>query len=69
MKIGERLRELREAKGLNQKQLAQVAGLDDATISHLEKNKRGITLEQATKLAAIFEMTIDELLHGEVETA
>lgn len=62
MHIGERLRELREQKGLNQKQLAQVAGLDDALISHLERNRRGVTMDHARKLAQVFGITIDELL-------
>lgn len=60
MLIGERLRELREQKGINQRQLADLAGLDDALISHLECNKRDVTANHAIKLAKVFGMTTAE---------
>lgn len=68
MLIGERLRQLREQKGLSQVGLARLAGLDDATISHLELNRRDVNLNHATKLAKVFEITVDEFLHS-AETA
>lgn len=62
MTTGERLRLLREQKGLNQKQLAATVGLDDATISHLERGERDVNLNHARKLSAFFGMTVDEFL-------
>jgi transcriptional regulator with XRE-family HTH domain len=70
MLIGERLRQLREQKGLSQKELATVAGLDDATISHLEKDRRHVTANHAMKLAEVFGMTTSEFWAAiETETA
>lgn len=60
MLIGERLRQLREQKGLSQVGLARLAGLDDATINHLELNRRDVTANQAIKLAKVFDMSIGE---------
>ena len=60
--FGAHLRELREAKGLNQRQLADVAGLNAATISHLEQGIREIRMSHAIKLARVFDMTVDELI-------
>ncbi len=60
--IGERLRLLREQAGLNQKQLAETVGVDAATISHLEQNRRGVHITHAIKLARFFGLTVDEFL-------
>lgn len=60
MQIGEQLRQLREQKGLSQKELATIAGLDDAIISHLECNRRHVTVEHATRLAKVFNMSTPE---------
>lgn len=60
--IGERLRTLREQKGLSQKQLAEQVGLDDAIINHLELNRRGINIRHAVKLSEFFDIPLGEFL-------
>jgi transcriptional regulator with XRE-family HTH domain len=60
--FGAHLRELREAKGLNQRQLADIAGLQPATISHLEQGVREVRMVHAIKLARVFDITVDELI-------
>lgn len=60
--FGTHLRELREAKGLNQSQLAELAGLHAATISHLEQGVRDVRMSHAIKLARVFEISVDELI-------
>jgi transcriptional regulator with XRE-family HTH domain len=40
MTFGERLRELRKAKGLNQKELADKVGIDFTYLSKLENGRR-----------------------------
>jgi transcriptional regulator with XRE-family HTH domain len=42
--FGKRMRSLREAKGLSQEKLAELAGLDRTYISSVERGKRNISL-------------------------
>lgn len=60
--IGERLRAMREASGLSQRELAQQARLHAALISHLEQNRRPVTMNHAVKLAKVFGVSLDDLL-------
>jgi transcriptional regulator with XRE-family HTH domain len=68
-KFGTHLRELREAKGINQRELANLAGLPPAIISHLEQGRREPRLVHATKLAGVFGITVDELIEPVREPA
>ncbi|MDP1509782.1 helix-turn-helix transcriptional regulator [Paenibacillus sp. CMAA1739] len=62
MNYGTRIAELRELKGLKQEELAQSLGITRAALSHYEKNRRKPDFETLTKLADIFEVTIDYLV-------
>jgi len=63
MKIfGERLRELRNEKGLSAMELAKATNLSDASIINWENNKHDITAENIVKLAKFFEVSADYLL-------
>jgi len=51
-KIGDRLKRLREAAGLSQRQLAKASGVDREYICQIEHNKtKSITLRMAKNLA------------------
>lgn len=56
VQFGKRLRELREAKGLSQENLAHKAGLDRTYVSSVERGERNISLENIQRLA--FELNI-----------
>ena len=60
--FGAHLRELREAKGWNQRELSELAGLRPATISHLEQGVREVRMIHAIKLARVFGISVDELI-------
>jgi transcriptional regulator with XRE-family HTH domain len=62
--VGPRIAERRLELGLNQEDLAYLAGLHRTAISPLESGKRGIRLVNAFRLAAALGMTISELLDG-----
>jgi len=63
MKIfGERLKELREEKGLSTKALGKALGTSDATISRWENNINNITDENLVKVALFFKVSADYLL-------
>lgn len=57
-----RLRELREEKGVNQKQLADYLHLTQVQISKYELGKNEPDLQTTKKIAAYFNVTIDYLL-------
>lgn len=66
MTIGERIRELRKAKGLTQEQLAELIEGDGNTISRWEHNKIGIGNAYIIKLAKTLNTTADYLLGKDV---
>lgn len=61
--LAKRLRDLREEKGLTQKDLAQILGLSSkSTITNYEQNNRDPDYETLIKIAKYFEVSIDYLL-------
>ena len=64
MRISERLKKIREAKGLSQKQFAETLGTVLTRISEYERDKLKPTTETLTKLAEIHGININWLLTG-----
>lgn len=62
MRIGERIKYLREAKGLTQKDVAIKLGLESAAVSKYELNLREPNIEALKKLSEIFGVSTDFLL-------
>ena len=60
--LGKRLKELREEKGLTQKQLAEQLNLHSVTYLHYEKSQREPPLAVLVQMAVFFEVTTDYLL-------
>ncbi len=60
--LGERIKKLRESKGLTQKELANQLGLTDGAIGFYEVGKRNPPLDTLNKLADFFGVSIDYLL-------
>jgi len=58
---GERIRALRKARGLTQKQLAERANLDDAYLGSVERGERNISIDTLEKLIVAFEIQPSEL--------
>ena len=49
--VGESVRIIRELQGLNQKQLAELTGIPQTTISAIENDRVGLSVERAKVLA------------------
>lgn len=63
MNLGERIKQRREARGWNQKELAEHANVDRSIISLMERNARnGARPETLMKLANALGVTVDYLL-------
>ena len=60
--LGKRLKELREERGLTQKQLSDTLGLNSVTYLHYEKEQREPPLSLLVEFAKFFEVTTDYLL-------
>lgn len=59
--FGDRLKELREDKNMNQDELASLIHLTRSAISSYETNTNVPSLEIAIKLADVFEVSLDYL--------
>ena len=60
--LSEKLKELREAKGLVQRQVAYELEVDTAYISKMENNEKPISRNYLKKLSQLFNVPEDELL-------
>ncbi len=63
--IGKRLRELRQRKGLTQKELAEIAGVDYTYIGKIERGEQFPSLKVLIKFAECFALSIDRLFMDE----
>jgi transcriptional regulator with XRE-family HTH domain len=61
-RVRRRLRELRTARGLTLRQVAERADVDLSTLSRLESGKRRLALDHLPALAAALAVSTDELL-------
>ena len=52
--IGEKIKKLREMKGLTQKELGAKLGFSESLISYIEKGQRSIKVEDLRKISDIF---------------
>lgn len=61
--LSENIKKLRKKYNLSQEQLAQKSGITYSTLIKIESGlNKNPTLETLTKLAAVFKVTIDELI-------
>jgi len=60
--VAQNIRELREAKGLSQSDVAQVVNLSRPTYNAIEIGKRQPTLNEISSIAGILNTTLEELL-------
>jgi repressor LexA len=66
VKIGDKIKELRELRGISQRQLAIKAELDPSYLSIVESGKRtNITLDVARRLSAALGVNLEELIESE----
>ncbi|WKL04467.1 helix-turn-helix transcriptional regulator [Paenibacillus amylolyticus] len=59
--IGTRIRAMRNAKGLTQQKLADIAGLDYRYIGALERGERNFSIDTLEKVLLALDVSINEL--------
>lgn len=57
-----RIKELREAKGINQKELSELAGVSRPYLCDLEKNRRGAKPETYQRIADALGVPVADLM-------
>ena len=67
MHIGKNIKKIREQKGMLQKQVATTAGLHASNYSKIEKGEREPTIQALDKIAKLFDLTVDQIIHYEGE--
>jgi transcriptional regulator with XRE-family HTH domain len=63
--IGKNIKKIREQKGLMQKEVASTAEMQASNYSKIESGQRDISVEALDKIAQLFGITIDEIIHYE----
>lgn len=61
MDIGERIKKIREARGLSQKEVASIIKMDQSQYSKLEKDKTDPSVSTLTKVAKALGVQLSEL--------
>jgi len=62
--FGQRIKQLRLAKGLSQEDLGELCSLDRTYISSLERGHRNVSLKNIASLAKALDVTLSELFEG-----
>ncbi|KKB75320.1 MULTISPECIES: helix-turn-helix domain-containing protein [Bacillus] len=66
-KLGIKLKEAREKKGLKQIEAAKKLGISNGTLSGYERDYRDPDTETLKKMAELYDVSIDELLGNQVK--
>lgn len=61
--LGKRLKSFREGLGIPQEELAVELGLDRASLSQIENDKRSVKAEELKRFSEAFDISVDELLN------
>jgi len=64
VEVGQRIRALRDERGLSQAELAELLGVHQTNISTMERGMRALTIHQVMKLSKALRVSIDEILTG-----
>lgn len=69
MNLGERILDLRKKAGMSQGALAEVLNVSRQSISKWETNSSVPELDKLVKISEVFNVSLDELVHGEERLA
>jgi len=66
LKLGEKLRALRQREGLTVRQLGERLGVDHSHITKIERGENIPSLPLALKMADLFSVSLDQLARDEI---
>lgn len=64
LQFGQRIRELRTARGLSQEDFAEQCGLDRTYVGGIERGERNLSLRNIKRIAKAFGINLAELFRG-----
>lgn len=62
--VGDRIREIREARRMTQDQLAEQSGISKGFLSDVENDKRNVSSDNLLRIANVLGASLDYLLRG-----
>lgn len=62
--VGDRIRDIRKAKGLTQQQLAELSNLDDAYIGSVERGERNFSMDSLEKIVTALKVHPSEFFQS-----
>ena len=65
---GDRIREIRDERGITQDRLAELAGISKGFLSDVENNKRNVSSDNLLKIADALGASADYLLRGDTKS-
>lgn len=65
--IGNRIRAIRNAKGLTQQNLADLSGLDYRYIGAIERGERNFSIDTLEKVLSALKISLSELAYSDIE--
>jgi transcriptional regulator with XRE-family HTH domain len=60
--LGSRLKDLREASGMAQEELADALGVDQSTVSRIERGQRAVTARELALASGALHVTLGEIV-------
>jgi transcriptional regulator with XRE-family HTH domain len=67
--VGQRVRAIRQKRGLTQQELADLLGTNQSHVANVERGERGVTIHQIVKMAKALQASTDEILLGDRDGA
>ena len=62
--LGRRVRDLRQKKKLTQEELAELVGISESFVGHIERAEKMASMDTIVRLCDIFDVPADYLLRG-----
>jgi len=62
-RVGEKIREIRKAKGMSHEQLGEIANFHFSYIGRIERGQKNISLENLAKIATALNVDINQFFH------
>lgn len=62
MQIGEKIRKIREMKGLKQENIATALGMSVTAYGNLERGDSNLTFEKLEQIAGVLEVTVQDIV-------
>lgn len=60
--FGQRVREVRKAKGISQEKLAELAGIDRSYMGNIERGEKNVTLKKVYEICDALDIDIKDLV-------